>query len=87
MESCESEEGREAIEEFWLRAIDSRCEGLMIKVRVMFFPFLPLTHWKICLKLLDNDNVLEGAGPRKDTSRKQALPSTYEPGKTAYILL
>jgi DNA ligase-1 len=36
VESCESEEGREAIEEFWLRAVDSRCEGLMIKVRDMF---------------------------------------------------
>lgn len=32
VESCESEEGRNAIEEFWLRAVDSRCEGLMIKV-------------------------------------------------------
>lgn len=44
MESCESEEGRDAIEEFWLRAIDSRCEGLMIKVRIYYF--VPLTHWK-----------------------------------------
>ena len=33
VESCESEEGRNAVEEFWLRAVDSRCEGLMIKVR------------------------------------------------------
>jgi hypothetical protein len=33
VESCESEEGKEAIEGFWLRAVDSRCEGLMIKVR------------------------------------------------------
>ncbi|SRR6266404_458610 len=33
VESCESEEGRNAIEEFWFRAVDSRCEGLMIKVR------------------------------------------------------
>lgn len=32
VESCESEEGRRAIEEFWLRAVDSRCEGLMIKL-------------------------------------------------------
>ncbi|KAH9992652.1 ATP-dependent DNA ligase [Russula vinacea] len=62
VESCESEEGREAIEEFWLRSIDSRCEGLMIK-------------------LLDYDKYLEGTGPRRDTSRKQSLPSTYEPDK------
>ncbi|KAH9176321.1 ATP-dependent DNA ligase [Lactarius sanguifluus] len=32
VESCESEEGRGAIEEFWSRAVDSRCEGLMIKL-------------------------------------------------------
>jgi DNA ligase 1 len=32
VESCESEEGRKAIEQFWQRAVDSRCEGLMIKV-------------------------------------------------------
>ncbi|KAI0254003.1 ATP-dependent DNA ligase [Lactifluus subvellereus] len=32
VESCESEEGRKAIEGFWLRAVDSRCEGLMIKL-------------------------------------------------------
>jgi DNA ligase 1 len=32
VESRESEQGRNAIEEFWLRAVDSRCEGLMIKV-------------------------------------------------------
>jgi DNA ligase 1 len=32
VESCESEEGRKVIEEFWHRAVDSRCEGLMIKV-------------------------------------------------------
>ncbi|KAH9986545.1 ATP-dependent DNA ligase [Russula compacta] len=62
VESCESEDGREAIEEFWLRAVDSRCEGLMIK-------------------LLDHGEVLEGTGPRKDSSRKQSLPSTYEPDK------
>ncbi|KAH9047859.1 ATP-dependent DNA ligase [Lactarius hengduanensis] len=32
VESCESEGGRGAIEEFWSRAVDSRCEGLMIKL-------------------------------------------------------
>lgn len=31
--SCESEHGRERIEEFWQDAVESRCEGLMIKVR------------------------------------------------------
>ncbi|KAI0266814.1 DNA ligase [Gloeopeniophorella convolvens] len=62
VESCESEVGREEIEEFWLRAVDSRCEGLMIK-------------------LLDHGEVLESTGPRKEKTRKQPLPATYEPDK------
>ncbi|EED78152.1 predicted protein, partial [Postia placenta Mad-698-R] len=32
VQSCESEDGREAIEEFWQTALNSSCEGLMIKV-------------------------------------------------------
>ncbi|OJA13073.1 hypothetical protein AZE42_01894 [Rhizopogon vesiculosus] len=32
VESCESENGRDAIEEFWQKAIESRSEGLMIKL-------------------------------------------------------
>ncbi|KDQ53466.1 hypothetical protein JAAARDRAFT_39145 [Jaapia argillacea MUCL 33604] len=32
VQSCESEEGREAVEEFWQKAVDSRSEGLMIKL-------------------------------------------------------
>jgi DNA ligase-1 len=31
VDSVESEEGREAIEEFWEKAVESKCEGLMIK--------------------------------------------------------
>ena len=34
VESVESESGRDVVEEFWERAIESRCEGLMIKVCV-----------------------------------------------------
>ena len=34
VESCESEDGRDVVEEFWQTAVDSRCEGLMIKVQV-----------------------------------------------------
>ncbi|KAF9501903.1 ATP-dependent DNA ligase [Pleurotus eryngii] len=30
--SCESNSGKENVEEFWEKAIESRCEGLMIKV-------------------------------------------------------
>ncbi|KAI0032476.1 ATP-dependent DNA ligase [Vararia minispora EC-137] len=32
VEYCESTEGKEATEEFWLKSVDSRCEGLMIKL-------------------------------------------------------
>ncbi|KAG2345582.1 ATP-dependent DNA ligase [Suillus weaverae] len=32
IESCESEAGKDAIEEFWQKAIESRSEGLMIKL-------------------------------------------------------
>lgn len=38
MEYCESIDGREAVEEFWKKAVDSRSEGLMIKVTLT-------THW------------------------------------------
>lgn len=32
VESCESEDGKSAIEDFLLKAVEQRCEGLMIKV-------------------------------------------------------
>ncbi|KAF5380402.1 hypothetical protein D9615_004605 [Tricholomella constricta] len=32
VESCASTEGRAAVESFWVKAIESRCEGLMIKL-------------------------------------------------------
>jgi DNA ligase-1 len=36
VEACESELGRGAIENFWEKALDSRCEGLMVKVSPQF---------------------------------------------------
>jgi len=33
VESVENSAGREAVEEFWEKAVESKCEGLMIKVR------------------------------------------------------
>lgn len=36
VEACESELGRDAIDSFWEKALDSRCEGLMIKVSPSF---------------------------------------------------
>ena len=89
VENCESEEGKEAIEGFWLRAVDSRCEGLMIKVRGYIsiqISFFPPDSSKIFRKLLDHGEVLEATGPRKDISRKHPLPATYEPGKALQIL-
>jgi hypothetical protein len=35
VESVENSAGREAVEEFWEKAVESKCEGLMIKVRGM----------------------------------------------------
>lgn len=32
VESCDSDEGRDAMEEFWQKAVAGRSEGLMIKV-------------------------------------------------------
>ena len=32
VESVEADEGREVVEDFWEKAIESKCEGLMIKV-------------------------------------------------------
>ena len=32
VKNCESDEGKSAIEDFMLSAVENRCEGLMIKV-------------------------------------------------------
>ncbi|KAJ2931218.1 hypothetical protein H1R20_g5794, partial [Candolleomyces eurysporus] len=32
VESCESDQGQEAVMDFWMRAVESKCEGLMLKV-------------------------------------------------------
>jgi DNA ligase-1 len=36
--SCESRDGRESVEDFWVKAVESRCEGLMIKVCAHLIP-------------------------------------------------
>jgi ATP-dependent DNA ligase len=33
VESVENSAGRETVEEFWEKAVESKCEGLMIKVK------------------------------------------------------
>jgi DNA ligase 1 len=35
VEYCESIAGKDAVEDFWLKAVDSRCEGVMIKVVIV----------------------------------------------------
>ncbi|CCM01478.1 uncharacterized protein FIBRA_03532 [Fibroporia radiculosa] len=63
--SCESEGGREAIEDFWRTALSSQCEGLMIKASDV---------------LLDSGDVLEDVD-QKGKSRHKPLPATYEPDR------
>jgi len=36
----ESEEGRDQIQEFWQRSVESQAEGLMIKVGALSYPHL-----------------------------------------------
>lgn len=43
VKSVENSAGREAVEEFWEKAVESKCEGLMIKVRVRI-PHSVKTH-------------------------------------------
>lgn len=35
VECCESTDGKEAVEEFWQKSVESRAEGLMIKVCIL----------------------------------------------------
>ncbi|KAH0827535.1 ATP-dependent DNA ligase [Lanmaoa asiatica] len=46
VDSCESEQGRECIEEFWQKAVESRCEGLMIKLLDNIESLETVTHHK-----------------------------------------
>lgn len=65
MESCESEDGREVVEEFWMKAVESRCEGLMIKL----------------LDSGDAPEEAHLKEKEKEKNRKKPLPATYRPGK------
>ncbi|KAF7981878.1 hypothetical protein HWV62_31447 [Athelia sp. TMB] len=65
VESCESEDGREAIEEFWMRAVESRCEGLMIKL----------------LDSGDAPEEASLKEKEKEKVRRKPLPATYRPDK------
>ncbi|KIJ67942.1 hypothetical protein HYDPIDRAFT_25397 [Hydnomerulius pinastri MD-312] len=79
VESCESEQGREWIEEFWQKAVDSRCEGLMIKV-VFEQSTFQCSHTSP-LQLLDSGEIQEDILHQSGKTRKRPLPATYEPDK------
>ncbi|KII92898.1 hypothetical protein PLICRDRAFT_37700 [Plicaturopsis crispa FD-325 SS-3] len=66
VESCESEAGRDAIEEFWSQAVESRCEGLMIKL---------LDNGEVLEELGPGETSV------KEKTRRKPLPATYEPDK------
>ncbi|KAG6900500.1 hypothetical protein C0993_009810 [Termitomyces sp. T159_Od127] len=66
VESCTSTEGRDAIEAFLVKAIESRCEGLMIKL---------LDNEPI------QDALAIGEKLKAPKSRRKPLPATYEPDK------
>jgi DNA ligase-1 len=88
VESCESEERKESNRRILaprgrqsLRRSDDQSES------TRFNPLLSSPDSLAnLLKLLDHGEVLEATRPKKDTSRKQPLPATYEPGKVAPVL-
>lgn len=59
VESVENSAGREAVEEFWEKAVESKCEGLMIKVQWNRFPSSSQIMFLITNvgQLLDNTQV------------------------------
>lgn len=79
VESCESEDVRGTVEEFWQKAVASRCEGLMIKVFLFCIPWYEVSEL-LDSKLLDSGEVLEEPGIKKEKVRRKPLPATYEPG-------
>ncbi|KAG9220733.1 hypothetical protein CCMSSC00406_0003832 [Pleurotus cornucopiae] len=84
--SCESNSGKENVEEFWEKAIESRCEGLMIKVRSVTVQFFSLSNNPVWgAQVLDN----EGQPDVSVQTRRKPLPATYEPDKrtTAWLKL
>jgi DNA ligase-1 len=83
VEYCESEWGREKVEEFWQQALESRSEGLMIKVIDFIVKrTYPQSRSLIAFpQLLDSGDVLEEESGGSGRSRKKPLPATYEPGK------
>ena len=88
VKSVESEQGREAVEEFWQTAVNSSTEGLMVKVcaqkRAVPSPCVVTTaddpRTTRLAQLLDSGEVLEEPNQKKDKPRRKPLTATYEPG-------
>ncbi|CAG8604030.1 3296_t:CDS:2, partial [Acaulospora colombiana] len=86
VESVEADEGREVVEEFWEKAIESKCEGLMIKL---------LDDTEVLVDedeyIVDEDEKIQET-PRKNKkkgngARRKALPATYEPALILFQLV
>ncbi|KAG8779366.1 hypothetical protein FRC12_024326 [Ceratobasidium sp. 428] len=69
VQSVESESGREAVEEFWEKAVESQSEGLMIKL---------LDSGEVLEVDEENPKAKEKG---KGKGRRKPLPATYEPDK------
>ncbi|GJJ06355.1 hypothetical protein Clacol_000546 [Clathrus columnatus] len=68
-QKCDSEEGQEAIEEFWATAVNGRAEGLMIKL---------LDHGEVNV---DDGAPTKTSSSSNNKSRRKPLPASYEPDK------
>lgn len=80
VQSCESADGREIVEQFWQEAVSSRSEGLMIKVCAA----TPLAARRLAdysEQLLDSGVMTEDS--KEGKSRRKLPPATYEPGTAA----
>ena len=87
VESYESEDGQDVVEEFWQTAVDSRCEGLMIKVRTSPHRSARVLCRDTFAKLLDDGKASDASGMlMKDKSRQKPLLSTYEPGECGNVI-
>lgn len=65
------------MEQFWQEAVNSRSEGLMIKVCAASL-LLCRRLADYCIQLLDPGEVTEDN--KEGKSRRKPLPATYEPG-------
>ncbi|KAG8962030.1 hypothetical protein FRC03_004669 [Tulasnella sp. 419] len=77
VESCEGEDGREAIEEFFQKSVEEKSEGLMIKL-LDSGEVLEEEDGSTVVVPADTGNVAQKKGKGK---ARKSLPATYEPDK------